>query len=124
MAERKIAWKPRDENVLLGTYVDRIDGPDKASGAAKYAADINTEGTLYAKVLSFKGAHGRITRLDIERAKRVKGVRAVHVLRAAFFPGTACHAQRPVEGRCAAKPVLSVVEGQSSDPPPVLWTGG
>jgi hypothetical protein len=40
-------------------------------------------------------------------------VRAVHVLRAAFFPGTARHTQCPAEGRCAAKPILSVVEGQS-----------
>ena len=39
---RKVGWKPRAENTILGTRVPRIDGVEKASGFAKYAADINT----------------------------------------------------------------------------------
>ena len=49
MAERKVSWKPRSENTLIGKRIPRIDGIEKASGAAKYAADINTPGTLYAR---------------------------------------------------------------------------
>lgn len=81
MAERKIAWKARQENTIIGTDVDRLDGVDKASGAAKYAADINTPGTLYAKLLTCPHAHARVKRLDVEPAKAVKGVKAVHVFR-------------------------------------------
>ena len=36
MAERTVSWKPREENRVLGTDVDRIDGVAKATGAAKY----------------------------------------------------------------------------------------
>ena len=51
MAERKMGWKPRSENTLIGKRIPRIDGIEKASGSAKYAADINTPGTLFAKAL-------------------------------------------------------------------------
>lgn len=81
MAERKVSWKPREENVLIGKRIPRIDGVEKASGHAKYAADINTPGTLFAKVLTCKHAHAKVSRLNVEAAKMVPGVKAVHVLR-------------------------------------------
>ena len=65
MAERKVAWKPRNENTLIGTDITRTDGVEKASGYAKYAADINTEGTLYAKLLTCKHAHARVAKLNV-----------------------------------------------------------
>ena len=55
MAERKVAWKARKDNSLIGSDITRIDGVEKASGHAKYAADINTAGTLFARLLTFKG---------------------------------------------------------------------
>src|SRR3990172_6311340 len=79
MAERKVSWKPRNENALIGKRIPRIDGVDKASGHAKYSADINTPGTLYAKVLTCKHAHAKVTLLNIEGEKKIRGVRAVHV---------------------------------------------
>ncbi|MBW3538947.1 MAG: xanthine dehydrogenase family protein molybdopterin-binding subunit [Planctomycetes bacterium] len=81
MAERTIAWKPRGENQIIGTEVLRIDGVEKASGTAKYSADINTQGTLYCKLLTCKHAHAKVTKLDTEPAKGVKGVKAVHIFR-------------------------------------------
>ncbi len=81
MAERKIAWKPRNENVLIGTDIPRIDGVDKASGHAKYASDMNTKGTLYAKVLTCPHGHARIAKLNVEPAKKVKGVHSVHIFK-------------------------------------------
>lgn len=81
MAERKVSWKPRKDNALIGTRVPRIDGVEKASGHAKYAADINTPGTLYAKVLTCKHAHAKVVRLNVEAAKKVPGVHAVQILR-------------------------------------------
>src|SRR5207302_1519554 len=41
MAERKHSWGPREENVLIGKSIPRIDAAEKASGKAKYTADIN-----------------------------------------------------------------------------------
>ncbi len=79
MAERKVAWKAREDNTLIGTEIERLDGVDKASGSAKYAADINTKGTLYAKLLTFKGGNAKVTKLDVEAAKAIKGVHAVEI---------------------------------------------
>ncbi|MEX0718919.1 MAG: xanthine dehydrogenase family protein molybdopterin-binding subunit [Planctomycetaceae bacterium] len=81
MAERTIAWKPRNENVLIGKEVDRLDGVEKASGSAKYTADVNPQGTLYCRLLTCKHGHARIKKLDVEPAKNVKGVAAVHVFK-------------------------------------------
>ena len=52
MAERTVAWKPRSENKILGTFVERIDGVEKATGRAKYSTDINPAGTLHARLLT------------------------------------------------------------------------
>lgn len=81
MAERKIAWEPQGKHSLLGKEVQRVDGPVKASGQAKYSNDINTKGTLFAKLLTCKHAHAKLTELNLEKAKAVKGVHAVHAFR-------------------------------------------
>ena len=79
MAERKVAWKARKDNSLIGSDITRIDGVEKASGYAKYAADINTAGTLFARLLTFKGGTALVKTLDTAAAEKVPGVRAVHV---------------------------------------------
>jgi len=79
MAERKVAWKARKDNSLIGSDITRIDGLDKASGQAKYAADINTTGTLFARLLTFKGGAAVVKTLDTSEAEKTSGVRAVHV---------------------------------------------
>ena len=76
---REIAWNPMGENTLIGTDVSRLDGVDKASGTAKYAADINTKGTLFAKVLTCPHARAKIKNLNVEPAKKSPGVKAVYV---------------------------------------------
>src|SRR5262245_33682036 len=53
--ELKVAWGPRKENVYLGKSMLRMDGVEKASGAAKYTADTNPKDCLVAKLLTFKG---------------------------------------------------------------------
>jgi xanthine dehydrogenase YagR molybdenum-binding subunit len=68
-----------DQNTLIGTDVSRLDGVEKASGFAKYANDVNTPGTLYAKLLTCPHAHARLKTLDVEPAKKVPGVKAVHI---------------------------------------------
>ena len=102
MAERKVAWKSRKDNTLIGTEIPRLDGVEKASGSAKYAADINTKGTLYARLLTFKGGNAKVAKLDIEPAKAIKGVHAVEIFngegKAVRWDGTiiaAVAAERP-----------------------------
>lgn len=81
MAERKFAWALQGQNALIGTEVQRIDGPLKVSGQAKYTNDVNPKGTLYAKLLTCPHAHAKVAKLNVEPAKKVKGVKAVHVFR-------------------------------------------
>ncbi len=58
---------------LIGTDVNRIDGPAKVSGAAKYAAEFFAPDMLYAVVVSGSIAHGEITSIDTEKAMKVLG---------------------------------------------------
>src|ERR671911_2406440 len=62
---------------LLGTKIKRLDGPDKATGQAKYSADINRPGLLHAKILRSKHAHAKIKTLDLTPAEKMPGVKAV-----------------------------------------------
>ena len=81
MAERKHGWGPRDQNVLIGKEITRIDALPKIVGAAKYSADINTKGTLFAKLVTCKHAHAILKKIDVEAAKKVPGVKAVHLFK-------------------------------------------
>lgn len=81
MAERKIAWEPQGKHSLLGKEVQRLDGPIKASGQAKYSNDINTKGTLFAKVLTCKHAHAKLQSLNLDKVRAMPGVRAIHTFR-------------------------------------------
>jgi xanthine dehydrogenase YagR molybdenum-binding subunit len=69
-----VASWPADP-VLLGTRVERVDGPAKASGRAKYAYDIKRPGMLYAKILRSPHAHARVRAIDLSAAERAPGVR-------------------------------------------------
>ncbi|MDP1799031.1 MAG: xanthine dehydrogenase family protein molybdopterin-binding subunit [Planctomycetaceae bacterium] len=82
MAERKFSWPKQSERQILGTDVPRVyDGAAKASGQAKYSNDINTQGTLFAKLLTCPHAHAKVAKLNVEKAKAVPGVKVVHVFR-------------------------------------------
>ena len=58
---------------LIGTDVNRIDGPAKVSGAAKYAAEFFAPEMLYAVVVSGTIAHGEISSMDTKKAMEVPG---------------------------------------------------
>jgi xanthine dehydrogenase YagR molybdenum-binding subunit len=55
----------------------RVDGPLKATGAAKYTYDQRLPGMLYARVLRSPHAHARVTKLDTEAAAKIPGVKAI-----------------------------------------------
>lgn len=55
----------------------RMDGVEKVTGKARYAADIYMEGMLYAGVLRSPHSSAKVVRIDTEKAKQIEGVEAV-----------------------------------------------
>ena len=75
-----INWPPKEKRKLIGTRIDRLDGPAKSSGAAKYSLDIQRPNLLYGKILGAPIAAGTLKSLDTKAAEALKGVEAVHVM--------------------------------------------
>ncbi len=62
---------------ILNTRAPRVDAADKATGKALYTDDFKRPGMLTAAILHSPIAHGRILNIDVSRAKRLPGVKAV-----------------------------------------------
>src|SRR5687767_10622319 len=62
---------------VIGAPVPRIEGPEKVTGRALYAADISLPELLWGRILRSPYPHARIRRIDTTAAQRVPGVRAV-----------------------------------------------
>src|SRR2546429_466629 len=73
----KVDWPAADKRTLIGKRIDRIDGPLKATGAAKYSYDINRPGMLWAKVVTSPHAHAEVTGIDTSAAEALPGVKGV-----------------------------------------------
>src|SRR5687768_55071 len=56
------AWPPQEGRRLLGKDVERLDGPAKVSGAAKYSFDVNRPRTLHARLLRCPHARAKLTK--------------------------------------------------------------
>jgi xanthine dehydrogenase YagR molybdenum-binding subunit len=85
MQSSRYAWpeKPR----LIGTRVMRTDGPDKASGRARFTHDILRPGMLHARILRSPHAHARVKSIDVNAAQKAPGVRAISAI---ISPGQKC----------------------------------
>ena len=70
-------WAPEQAFRVVGTPVARVDGAERASGTAQYTADLYPAGLVFGAFLRSPHAHARIRRLDVSRAERADGVRAV-----------------------------------------------
>ena len=68
---------------LIGSKIQRLDGPAKATGTAKYSYDMNPPGLLHAIILRSPYAHARIKSLDTSGAEKAPGFRALHVINGA-----------------------------------------
>ncbi|HKM90306.1 MAG TPA: xanthine dehydrogenase family protein molybdopterin-binding subunit [Candidatus Acidoferrales bacterium] len=77
-------WPPADKRFLIGKSFNRVDGPVKSSGRAKYTYDVNRPGLLYGKMALSPHAHARVKSIDTSAAEKMPGVRAVLVM---FEPG-------------------------------------
>ncbi|MBI2531199.1 MAG: molybdopterin-dependent oxidoreductase [Deltaproteobacteria bacterium] len=62
---------------VVGQRVQRIEGFEKVTGDSKFIADIFLPGMLVGKVLRSPFPHARIRHIDISKAERLPGVRAV-----------------------------------------------
>ena len=60
------AW-PKEPR-LIGNKTQRLDGPDKATGKAKYSFDKDLPELLHAKILRCPYAHAKLTELDTTAA--------------------------------------------------------
>ncbi|MBI4320624.1 MAG: molybdopterin-dependent oxidoreductase [Chloroflexi bacterium] len=67
----------RDLFSLIGRRLPRIEGPAKAIGRVQYTADMSLPGMLHGKVLRSSVPHARILAVDVSRAMRLPGVKAV-----------------------------------------------
>jgi len=62
---------------VLGNPTPRVEGEEKVTGRAKYAADITLPGMLWGRLLRSPIPYGRIKRIDASRARQLRGVKAV-----------------------------------------------
>ena len=69
----------------VGRLFPRPEATEKVTGEALFTDDIKFEGMLYARVKRAEIPHGILTRLDVEKARNLPGVRAV--LTAEDIPG-------------------------------------
>jgi xanthine dehydrogenase YagR molybdenum-binding subunit len=74
-------WPDRKDVSVLGGSHDKVDGPSKCTGTAKYSYDINPPKMALARVLGCPHAHCKIKSLDTSAAEKVKGVVAVRALK-------------------------------------------
>ncbi len=64
----------RHKHGLVGQPISRIDGPLKVKGAARFAAEFELDGMVYAALAYSTVARGRITELDTRKAEAAPGV--------------------------------------------------
>jgi 4-hydroxybenzoyl-CoA reductase alpha subunit len=66
-----------EKYAVIGKSVPRIDGREKATGAAKYTGDLKFPNLLFGKILTSPHAHARILSIDASEAEKLPGVKAV-----------------------------------------------
>jgi len=62
---------------FVGKPFPRVDAYERLSGSAMYPADVRLPNMLYGAILGSPHANARIKRLDMTRAEKMPGVRAV-----------------------------------------------
>src|SRR5262249_27402639 len=72
-------WPSAEKRTLIGKPIDRVDGPAKATGTARYSYDINRPGMLHAILVPCLHPKAQIASVDTSAAERLPGVRAVLV---------------------------------------------
>lgn len=71
-------WPEKRE--LLGKDFERLDGPEKATGKAKYTYDINRPGMLFGAILRCPYPHAKIKAINTDKAVKVKGFKGLALI--------------------------------------------
>ena len=142
MANSEFDWPAKPS--VLGTHINRLDGPDKVTGRAKYTFDINRPGMLYARMVRSPHPHARVVSVDLSAATRMPGVRTALLTRdfsgsqnnrvmfqgdevAAVAADTEEHAidaARSIRVEYDVLPHVTVVEKALDGTAPAVFTGG
>ncbi|GMW01138.1 MAG: oxidoreductase [Candidatus Hydrogenedentota bacterium] len=72
-------WATSQPLRIIGTRVNRLDGPVKATGAAKYAYDKNLPDMLFGRVLWAPFGNAVVKSIDVSEAEGMAGVKSVIV---------------------------------------------
>jgi len=62
---------------VVGKSIPRPDAVEKVTGQAKYSADFSMAGMCYGKLLRSPYPHARIVRIDVSKAQKLPGVKAI-----------------------------------------------
>jgi CO/xanthine dehydrogenase Mo-binding subunit len=73
---------------IVGKSVERKDALDKVTGTAQYIDDMHFDNMLIARGVYSRVAYGKIISIDINEAKKVKGV--VKIITAHDIPAKTC----------------------------------
>ncbi len=73
-------WPINKDLKYVGQSIERYDGLLKASGRARYTADVQLPGMLYAKFVNATVPHAKVVSIDTSAAEKYPGVKGVHVI--------------------------------------------
>src|SRR6266852_9419871 len=80
-----------DAQGIVGKPLDRVDGPLKVTGGARYANEMQQDNVLYGFVVEASIGKGRIKSIDTRAAEKAPGVALVLTHRNAPAQGTGNH---------------------------------
>src|SRR5205823_3693995 len=73
-ARHRNRGSPRMTTAFIGQPVSRVDGRQKVTGAATYAAEFDQAGQAHGAIVRSTVANGRIASIDTAAAERAPGV--------------------------------------------------
>ncbi|MFP5229131.1 MAG: xanthine dehydrogenase family protein molybdopterin-binding subunit [Acidobacteriota bacterium] len=73
-------WPINKDLKYVGQSIERYDGMLKVSGRARYTADVQLPGMLYASFVNATVPHAKLLSVDTSAAEKHPGVRGVHVI--------------------------------------------
>src|ERR1017187_8849459 len=74
-----LSWPAKRD--VVGQNTPRVDGPAKVTGAAKYSSDVQPEDWLYGMIYRSHWPAAKVTRVNVEKAKQIPGIKAAVVER-------------------------------------------
>ena len=67
----------KNDYTTVGKPIPNSDGIHKATGSGKYVTDLSLPNMLYGKIMRSPHAHAKILNINVSRAKKMRGVKAV-----------------------------------------------